>query len=253
MFRAAIGVIAFVSAIALHASANAAEIKFLCAGALQKTMKELLPQFEGASVNKVTTSYGAAGALTKRLRTGEAADVAIVTKAQIAALIKDGKIAEHTDVSIAKVGVGVFARKGAAKPDISTPDTFKKSLLTAKAVAFNNPETGGPVGIYLSELIKRLGITDQMKSKVILTSSGIKGVAEALSKGEAGIGFSQMIDIDPGVELVGPLPEAIQKYTVFWAGIVAATIHREASDALIKFITSDRARAALKAHGLEPG
>jgi molybdate transport system substrate-binding protein len=253
MFRAAIGVIAFVSAVVSHCSANAAEIKLLCAGALEKTMHELLPQFEQSSGNKVIASYGAAGALATRLRKGEAADVVIVTKAQIVALIKEGKVAEHTDVGIAKVGVGVFVPKGAGKPDISTPDTFKKSLLSAKAVAFNNPESGGPVGIYLTELIKRLGIADQMKSKVILTSSGIKGVAEALSKGEADIGFSQMIDIDPGVEVVGPLPEPIQKYTLFWAGIIAATTQRDASNALVTFIASAKARAALKAHGLEPG
>lgn len=183
---------------------------------------------------------------------GEIADVAIVTKAQIATLIKAGKIAEHTDVGIAKVGIGVFVRRGAPKPDISSPDAFKKTLLNAKAIAFNNPTTGGPVGIFLSGLINRLGIADKMKTKIVLTTSGIKGVVEALSIGEAEIGFSQMIDIGPSIELIGPLPESLQKYTILWAGISAATTNRQASDALMTFITSPGVRAALKAHGLQP-
>jgi molybdate transport system substrate-binding protein len=254
MLRTTISVIGFVlSAITLPITAKAAEIKFLCAGALETTMRELLPQFEKSSGNTVIVSYGAAGALNNQIKKGEPVDVAIVTKAQIAALIKDGKIADHTDVGVAKVGVGVFVRKGAPKPDISSPDAFKRSLLAAKGIAFNNPTTGGPVGIYLTALLNRLGIAEQMKPKIILTTSGISGVAAALSKSVADIGFSQMIDIGPGVELVGPLPESIQKYTILWAGVVAATTKREASDALIRFITSPQARAALSGHGLQPG
>lgn len=254
MLRTTIGAIGLVlSAITLPATANAAEINFLCAGALKTTMQELLPQFEKSSGNTVIVSYGPSGAFNDRIKKGEAFDVAVVTKAQVAALIKGAKIAEHTDVGIAKVGIGVFVRKGASKPDISSPDAFKRSLLAAKAAAFNDPTTGGPVGIYLTGLLKRLGIADQMKTKTILTTSGIKGVAAALSKGDADIGFSQMIDIGPGIELVGPLPESIQKYTILWAGIAAATTKREASGALIRFITSPQTRAALKAHGFAPG
>jgi len=254
MLRTTISVIGFVlSAITLPITARAAELKFLCAAALRPTMQQMIPKFEQSSGYKVIISYAPVGAIATRIQNGEAADVAIVSKAQMVTLIKARKITEKTDVGIAKVGVGVFVRKGAPKPDISSTDAFKNTLLTAKAVAFNNPQTGGPVGAYLASLLQHLGIAEQMKSKIILTASGIAGTAEALSKGNAEIGFSQMIDIAPDVELVGPLPQPIQHYTLFWAGVAANTKERDGSNALLTFITSPQLRAALKAKGFEPG
>jgi molybdate transport system substrate-binding protein len=244
----------FLTAVATSSVSHAVEIKFLCASALGIAMDELPPQFERSSGHKVVVSYANVGVLKKRIQKGEAADVSVVSKAQIAALIKSGKVAEKTDVIVANVGIGVFVRKGAPRPDISSPDAFKRSLLKGKAIAFNDPTTGGPVGIYIASLLKRLGIAEQMKSRIILIprARGL-GPAKALSKGDAEIGFSLMIDTPPMVELVGPLPEPIQHYIVFSAGIIAASGKPEASRALITFIISPKAQAVLRAKGFDAG
>lgn len=252
MIKTAIAALAVVVSAGTAQTAYSAEIQFFCAGALQTTMRELIPQFERSSGHKVTISYAAVGALANRIQKGETADVAILSRAQVASLVKEGKVMDKTETPIAKVGIGVFVRKGAVKPDIASSDTLKKSMLGSKAIAFNDPATGGPVGIYLADLIGRLGIADEMKSRIILTASGIDGTAEALAKGDADIGFSQMIDIAPAVELVGPLPQPIQSYTIFAAGVLAASRQAEAGKALISFITSPEARAVFKAKGFDP-
>src|SRR5215204_6493169 len=122
-------------------SSNAADLNFLCAGALQSTMNELIPQFERSAGHKILVSYANVGVLNDRFRKGEAADVVILSRAQITDLIKDGKIIDSTQSGIGKVGIGVFVRKGATKPDISSPAALTQSMIAAKAIAFNAPAT----------------------------------------------------------------------------------------------------------------
>jgi molybdate transport system substrate-binding protein len=149
-------------------TARVAEIKLLCAVAVQPAMVALIPDFEKSSGHKVTIAYGTAGAVADRVQKGEAADIVISSVPQIDQLQAQGKVVAGSRVNITKVGVGVFVRKGAAKPDISSADAFKRSMLAARSIAYPDPAGGGASGIYVASLLERLGITAEMKPKTKL-------------------------------------------------------------------------------------
>ncbi len=231
--------------------ARAAEIKLLCTGALKPAISELVSQFEMSSDHKVTLDSGTSGALTGRIQKGEAADAVIATQRQIANLEKQGRIAEGTSVDIAKGGVGVFVRKGAPKPDIGSVEAFKLALLAAQSIAHADPARGGSTATYVVGLLGRLDIAANIRSKITVFPPG---VFDTIARGDVEIGFGSISEIgaDPRVELVGPLPAAIQNYTVFAAGIVASSKQQDAGKALIQFISSPAAAAVMKAKGFNP-
>ena len=157
--------IAAIGAIFTSTFVDAAEIRVLHTTAIKPAVDELVPLFEAKTGNKVAASYGPAGALVQRVRSGEAFDVVIATSSQVADLEKQGILAEGTKRDLAKVGIGVYVRKRATKPDVSTVDRFKQAMLKANAIAYIYPASGGASGIYISGLLTRLGIADELKSK----------------------------------------------------------------------------------------
>ena len=234
-------------------AAHAAEIKVLAGSALDAPLRVLVPQFERASGHKVRIdSDGAIGAMAKRVERGDAADVLIVSPAQLAGLEKQGKIEAATKRDVARTGVGLFVRKGAAKPDIGSVDAFKQTMLRAQSIGYNDPAAGAPVSLYLIELFKRLGIAAEMQSKTMVFKQRTERFA-AVARGEVEIGFNQVAEIlsVPDVDLVGPLPTAIQRYTVFSAGVVSGSRHKDAAAAFVDFISSPDARGVMRAKGFE--
>lgn len=231
--------------------ASAAEIKVLCALALQSAMIEILPQFAKSSGHKAAIDYGTAGGLTDRIQQGEAADVAVTARQQMANLEKQGSIAKGSSIDVAKFGVGVFVRKGAPKPGISSVEAFKRTLLAAKSIAHADPARGGVTAVYVAGLLGRLDIAAEIKPKITIFPPG---VYDAIARGDVDLGFGGTTEIlaDPRVELVGPLPAAIQNYTVFAAGILASSKEQEAGKALIQFLASPAAVAIMNAKGFEP-
>src|SRR5215471_8062383 len=232
--------------------ARAAEVKLLCAVALQPAMVTLIPDFEKSSGHKVTIAYGTAGAVADRVQKGEAADIVISAPPLIDQLQAQGKVVAGSRVIIAKVGVGVFVRKGAAKPDISSADTFKRSMLAAKSIAYPDPAGGGASGIYLASLLERLGLAAEMKPKTKLFPP-TEVLYASVASGDVEIGFNQISEIlaQPTVELAGPLPSAIQNYTRFAPAIVTGSSQTDAARALVAFLSSPAAQTVLKAKGFE--
>ena len=224
--------------------AAAAEITLLCSNALKSVIEELGPGFEKTSGHKLKAEYGSTGPLKAMIEKGQAFDVAILGVEATDELIKSGKLVARTD--IARSGMGVGIRKGAAKPDLSTTQAFKQALLNAQTISYSD---GGLSGIYLKGLLERLGIAEQLKSKTRFGRGG-----EMVSAGKAEIGLTQTSEIlsEPGAELAGPLPADIQQYTIFPAAIGAAASHVEAAQALLRFLKSPEAGKVLKAKGLEP-
>ena len=155
-------------------------------------------------------------------------------------------------VDIAKVGVGVFIRKGAAKPDIGSSDAFKRSMLAARAIAYPDPAGGGASGIYMAALLDRLGIAPDMRLKTKLFPPA-PPLYRSVADGEVDIGFNQISEIlaQPSVEYLGPLPSTIQNYTQFAAGIGAGSKEGSAAKALISYLSSPAAQAVLKSKGFE--
>src|SRR6266511_416100 len=175
-------------------TARAAEIKLLCAVALHPAIVALIPDFEKSSGHKVTIAYGTAGAVADRVQKGEAADIVISSVPLIDQLQAQGKVVAGSRVNIAKVGVGVFVRKGAAKPDISSADAFKRSMLAARSIAYPDPAGGGASGIYVASLLERLGIAGEMKPKTKLSPSA-NVLYASVASGDVEIGFNQLSEI----------------------------------------------------------
>jgi molybdate transport system substrate-binding protein len=255
MIKTPIAVVAFfLVGLMTQAISNAAELKFLCGFALASAMKELVPEFQKTTGHTVTASYANVGVITNRVRQGEIADLAIVSAEQSLDLEKEGKIVEIAPVPVAKVGVGVAVKKGAAKPDISTVDAFKHTLLIARSIAMADPARGSPVSAYLIGLFDRLGIGAELKRKIILTLSNVE-TFEALASSNADIGTSQVSEIvaSPNADLVGPLPSDIQSFTRLTAVIPKAAAAPDAAKAFIEFLTSSHAGSVFKSKGMEPG
>src|ERR1041385_6978042 len=238
--------------IAAGSAARAAEIKLLCAVALHPAFDALIPNFEKSSGHKVTVAYGNAGAIADRFQKGEAADLVINAAPLMDQLRAQGKVVAGDRIIIAKVGVSAFVRKGAAKPDMSSPDAFKHSMLAAKSIIYPDPAGGGASGIYMASLLERLGIAGEMKPKTTLSPSG-KVLYASVASGDVEIGFNQISEVlaQPTVEFAGPLPSAIQNYTQFTPGIVTGGNKTDAAAALITFLTSPAALTVLKEKGFE--
>ena len=229
----------------------AAELKVLTTPALTEVWHELAPKFE-ATGHKLTITYAASGAIAKRVTDGEAADLLVSTPAGIDSLIKGGKVTDGTNASIASSGMGVAVLKGAPKPDISTPEAFRRALLAAKAVAYTDPASGGASGTHMVKVLERLGIANEVNAKAKL-GRGIP-VATFVVKGEADIAIQQLPELThvEGAEVVGPLPGDLQNITTFAAGIPSASTQADAAKALIRFLQTPESAAVIRKHGLDP-
>jgi len=235
-------------------AARCAEVKVMISGGLSAAYNELVPQFEHATENKVVTASGPSMGTTQyaipvRLARGEPADVLIMVGYALGDLIKQDKVVADSRVDLARSLIGMVVRAGAPKPDISTVEAFKRTLLAAKSVAYSDSASGVYVG---TEMFERLGIADQMKAK----SRAIPAdpVAGVVARGEAELGFQQISELIPvpGVDLVGPIPPEVQKVTVFSAGIVVGAAQPQAGRTLIKFLASTTAAPIITKSGLDP-
>jgi molybdate transport system substrate-binding protein len=242
-------IIAVASAWLLSGMANGAEIKVVSTQATQEAYLELVAQFEKASGHKVTTVFTGTLNVQKRLADGEPYDLIIMASPAIDDQIRLGKAVAGSRVDFAKSGTGLAVRKGAAKPDISSADALKKTLLAAKSIGYST----GPSGLYMLSVFEKLGVADQVKGKLRQTPSGVF-VGTLIANGEAEIGFQQVSELVhfPGIDYVGPLPGDLQRMTMFSAGIHAGAKQPDAAKALVKFITSPAAASVIKKHGLEP-
>ncbi len=232
-------------------SASAAEIKVLTTGAFKQVVVALVPEFEKATGHKVVLDNGTVGQLQKRVDDGETFDVLVLSPKGIEDYIKSGKIVAGSNANLAKVGVGIMVKDGAPKPDVSSVDAFKQALLKAKSVAYIDPASGGSSGIYVSGLLDKLGVADQVKPKAKLKKGG--HVSDLIVSGEAELGIHQMSEIvsQKGVTLVGPLPKEIQNYTTYAVGLSSAAKQAEAAKAFIKVLTGPSAAGVLKSTGME--
>ena len=228
---------------------HAAEIRVLSTQATEQAYRELVPQFEKASGHKVTTVFTGTLDANKRLAAGETYDLLIMSAPSINEHIKAGKVMPGSRVDLAKSGVGVGVKAGAPKPDISTTEALKKTLL-AKSIGYST----GASGIYMIGVFQRMGIADEIKGKLKQTPTGVF-VGSIIARGEAEIGFQQVSELShfAGVDYVGPLPADLQQFTTFSSGIIAGAKAPDAARALVKFITAPAAAAAFKKRGMEPG
>ena len=232
-------------------SIRTAEIKILASNGVREALLELAPAFERETGHKLVIGFGLAAALKRQIEAGEAFDLAILTSSGIEDLAKQGKVDAGSRASIARSGVGIGIRKGAPRPDIGTADAFKRTMLSAKSIAWAKE---GASGVYFAGLLERIGIAGEMKPKAVVASSG-DVVGKLVADGEVQFGVILVNELmaAPGVEVLGPLPAELQNYTVFHAGVGVGSKDSAAAKALIKFLTTPAAGAVFKAKGQEPG
>jgi molybdate transport system substrate-binding protein len=227
--------------------AAAGEIKVMASAAIHDAYGELIPAFERATESKVTTSWVPTAEMMQRLRGGETVDLVIMASNGIAELNKLGKVGPGTPV--AKSGIGVAVREGLPKPDISSADAVKRTLLAAKSIAIST----GPSGVYLVGMFERLGVADAIKGRL----KQLQGVpiGEVVARGDADIGFQQVSELLPikGITYIGPLPADVQQVTVFDAAVHSGATAADGARSLIKFLTTPQAGEAFKKTGMEPG
>ena len=241
-----------VSSFALLAlPAVAAEIKVLTAGAFKPVVTAVVADFEKQTGHKVTVDNDTAGALVKRINSGEAFDVIVLTPGALEPLARDGKVVNSSATRLAKVAIGVAVKRGAPIPDISTVAAFQATLLAARSVAYIDPAAGGSSGIYLSQLFEKMGIADRIKPKAVLVPGGL--VAQRLVNDQADIAIHQISEIlaVPGAQLVGPIPAEIQNYTVYAGGLSTSACNADAAKALLAALASPKAQAILREKGME--
>jgi molybdate transport system substrate-binding protein len=233
--------------------AAAAEVLLVSPGAMSSSLKELIPGFEQSSGHKVTIKYSPALALAERIRNGEAADVAILGEPAADELQKAGRLVAGSKFVIAKVGVGIFVRRGAPMPDIGTVEAFVAAVANAKAIAYSDPALGGTAANHVGRLMASLDTTGAIKAKTKLTPPS-KPLADFVVGGGADFGLTQITEIhaDPRLELVGPLPGSLQYYTHYAASVMAASAQQDIGKALIAFLASPAAAAVMRAKGFEP-
>jgi molybdate transport system substrate-binding protein len=244
----------------MQSSAHAAEITLLCAAALESWMHDVIPEFERTSGYEVKPTFGIINVITERVRKGDAADLAIVSPQQWEDLSKERKLDPSVRTVIAKVGYGVFMKKGAAKPDIGSVEAFKRAFLNAGSIAFF-PGARGPTGAYQVRVFEQLGISADIKPKIKYSSVAKSNqvvsapLFELVANGDADIGVAMISEIlqAPGVELVGPVPTEVQDFVMFTTAIPTNAQRPAAAKALIDFLTSPKASSILKSKGLEQG
>jgi molybdate transport system substrate-binding protein len=237
-----------VAATLLPGGVFAAEIKLMCPAPMRTTIVELVTQFEASTPHKVLIVHTPSRMIVDRVRDGEAFDVAILTAEANDDLIKQGKVARRVD--IARSSIGLAVRSGAPKPDVSSADAVKRTLLAAKSFARNE---GAESGRHMLAVFDRLGITEEMKAKTKAMPVNTGYVAELVARGEAEMAAQQMPELKAvaGVDPV-PLPPELQLVIVFSAGVSAAPGDPSAVNALIGFLSSPAAAPVLKAKGLDP-
>jgi molybdate transport system substrate-binding protein len=246
--------IALTSLVAIASTLGAIELKVVTSGTFRGAYLALVPEYERMANVKLLTEFGASmgetyNAIPMRLNRGEAFDVVIMFAPALSDLIKNGKIRTDSAVDLGRSSIAMAVRAGAPKPDIGTVDALKRTLLRAKSIAYSDSHSG----VYLStELFPRLGIADQMRGKTRKVQAEPAG--GVVARGEVEMGFQQLSELLPfqGIEIVGELPLGAQRITRSAAGIPVGAKHPQAAKALIRWLASRAAYAAIKKTGLQP-
>jgi molybdate transport system substrate-binding protein len=230
-------------------AAQTTALRVLASNGIKAVVEDLRPQAEGAVGHPISVQYRPTAALKQEIDAGEPFDVVIVTVESISQLSKEGKTTGGEGTPISRVGVGIGIRKGAPRPDISTPEALKRAMLGAKAIAY------GPTGAsfpYITRMLDTLGIADTMKAKTLFFDTS-DGTNDAVVQGKADFGITLISEIlpVPGLELLGPFPGEFQGYVRFSAAVSENPKNPEAAGALIKFLAGPEALPSIRARGMQ--
>ena len=238
-----------VAGLASVATAQTGAVRVIASNGVKAVIEELQPQCERALGRSLSIQWGSTTGLKQKIEAGEPFDLAVLTTEAIDALIQSGKVSASTRADIARCGVGVGIRSGAPKPDISTPEAMKKTLLNAKSITYAQD---GASRVFVEKMEQTLGIAEQAKGKTILTTgSGPATANVAERKAEMVLTLASEILPVHGIDLIGPLPGPLQGYVSFAAGTSSKAQNAEVAKAVIQFLKSAAAGPVYKAKGME--
>lgn len=228
------------------------EVTLIAPGGIRAAIEQLIPGFEKKTGIKVKATYGSGLGTKKQVASGEAFDVPVV-QPPFPEVLASGNVVASSAKTLASISIGVAVKKGAPKPDISTPDAVKKMLLAAKSIAYPNPAGGAAAGVAFDATLKQLGIADQVESKLKRAQGGA-GAMKMAADGEAEIGLTFLSEMEnPGIDIVGPLPKVISPPTTLVGFIGAHAKDPAAAKKLLAYLSSREAAAAYKAQHMQPG
>jgi molybdate transport system substrate-binding protein len=232
--------------------AFAVEIHVLSAGAVQEAEKAIAEEFREATGNKVNFTIGTVGQIQDRLKSGAPADVIVLSTTALEQLEKSGDVRARSGAALGRIGIGVGIKEGALVPDLSTPEKFKEAMMKAKSLTYMDPAAGASSGIATAKIMRDLGIAEEVAKKTKLTQSGYS--ADLVASGEVELAIQNVSEIVPvkGVKLAGMLPEPLQVYTAYGAGVATKSIAPKEATDFIRFLTRAEASARWKEAGVEP-
>jgi molybdate transport system substrate-binding protein len=251
-FTAAAAVAMLLAATHAIGNARAAEVRLLSAAAMQSVFKNIAGAFEQSAGHRLVISYGTIGAIVQRVAGGESTDIVIGSSLTMPGLVKDGRIDGGSLVTICTSGIGMVVPRGDPVPPLASPDDFIRAVTGAKVVVYADPVRGGAAGVHIGRVLQRLGVADRLKSQLTLAAGG--DVTEVtLAQGSGALGMTQVSEIvgKPDAAFVGPLPDGLQNYTEFVAGVPADAPASPAVAAFVAFLRSPTALAAIKASGMQ--
>jgi molybdate transport system substrate-binding protein len=221
-------------------------IGVMASAAFKEAFLVLIPEFERASAQRTHCHWISTGEMMTRVKAGEMVDLVFLTAGMIDELIAHGRLENRADLVRSSVGVAV--RAGAPRPNLANGEALKQALLSARSIAYSL----GPSGVYIADLVKRLGIEDALRAKTRIVRG--EPVGDVVARGEAEIGFQQISELLPvaGIDLIGPLPADVGKTQVFSVGLHVASACRDAAQSLVDFLRTPRARAVFAEKGLAP-
>jgi molybdate transport system substrate-binding protein len=225
-------------------------LHLMCALAVRGAFEGgIVPAFEAATGTKVTIDWSPTTVIMTKVEAGERADALVLIVNAMDKLVAQGKVDPATRVEVAHSRLGVAVARGAARPDISSVESFKQALLSARSVAFSK---GGASGIYFAKLIEKLGIADAIRAKATMIPAGF--TAEKLVTGEADLAVQQVSElmVVPGVDIVGRFPEEVQEVSSFSAAAMRDAANRGAAERFLATLNTEKAAAAYRASGVDP-
>jgi len=243
-----------VALVAAAGVAPAAEIDAMMTTAMKAAFDELLPPFERANGHVVRVTYGPSGALLRRFNAGEPADLFATDVPALDQLVKLSKVAAERS-RLASTGIGICVKKGAPKPDVSTPEALKRALLAARSVGHASAAGGSITAAHVVGVFEKLGIAEAVAAKAKFAMGGPSSrVSVLVSSGEAEIGLQQASELysNPDVEVIGMLPAELQQTTIYAASVATAARQPDAARALIQHLATPAAMTIYKAKGLAP-
>jgi molybdate transport system substrate-binding protein len=228
------------------------EITLIAPGGIRAAIEQLIPGFESKTGRKVKATFGSGGGTRQQVARGEAFDVPIV-QPPYPEVLASGNVVVSSATPLATIALGVAVKKGAPKPDLSSAEAVKRTLLGAKSVSYPDAARGAAAGVSFNETLKKMGIVEQMQPKIKLAQGGAAAMA-MVAKGEAEIGLTFLSEMeDPGIDVVGPLPREISTPTSLVGFVSSHAKDPAAAKSLLEYLSSPGAAAAYQAHRMQPG